>query len=260
LRGQEALEPGGIDGLATLGAALLCQYMAQIIAAPHIVIFDVDGTLIDSVDQHARAWVAAFSDYGHRVPFDAVRRQIGKGGDQLMPMFLSASAIAQYGDELETHRARILKERYLPTIKAFPQVRPLLERVRAAGKRVALASSAKADELAAYEKIANIADLIDAETSSDDADRSKPCPDIFEAALRRFEVEDPGHAIAVGDTPYDAEAAAAAGIRTIGLLCGGWTENELREAGCIAVYRDAADLLARFAESALAAGPASRLR
>ena len=89
--------------------------MPRIIAAPRIVIFDVDGTLVDSVDQHARAWVDAFSDHGHRVPFDAVRRQIGKGGDQLMPTFLSASAIAEYGDGLEAHRARILKERYLPT-------------------------------------------------------------------------------------------------------------------------------------------------
>ena len=231
--------------------------MPQIIAAPRIVIFDVDGTLIDSVDQHARAWVDALSDYGHRVHFEAVRRQIGKGGDQLMPMFLSASEIAEYGDDLESHRGRILKERYLPTIRAFPHVRALLERVRAAGKRVALASSAKAEELAAYEKIANIADLIDAQTSSDDADRSKPCPDIFEAVLRRFEVADPGHAIAVGDTPYDAEAAAGAGIRTIGLLCGGWTEGELREAGCIAVYRDVADLLARFAKSAIAVDPSA---
>jgi HAD superfamily hydrolase (TIGR01509 family) len=229
--------------------------MSHIIAAPRIVIFDVDGTLIDSVDQHARAWVDALSDYGHQVRFEDVRRQIGKGGDQLMPVFLSASELADHGKDLESHRARILRDRYLPTIRPFPQVRALVERVRAAGKRIALASSAKADELAAYEKIANIADLIDVETSSDDADRSKPCPDIFEAVLRRFEVKDPGHAIAVGDTPYDAEAAAAAGIRTIGLLCGGWPENDLRDAGCIAVYRDAADLMARFARSPIAVGP-----
>ena len=139
-----------------------------------LVLFDVDGTLIDSVDQHARAWVDAFSDYGRQVRFEDVRRQIGKGGDQLMPVFLSAAEINQFGRELEGHRASILKERYLSTIRPFPQVRELVERAQAEGKRVGLASSAKSDELATYKKIANIADLIDAETSSDDAAKSKP--------------------------------------------------------------------------------------
>ena len=217
-----------------------------------IVIFDVDGTLIDSVDQHAHAWVDALSDYGHRVDLGEMRRQIGKGGDQLMPMFLTAAEIAEYGKDLEAHRARILKERYLPSIKAFPQVRALVERVRAAGRRVALASSASTDELAAHKKIADIADLVDGETSADDADRSKPCPDIFEAVLHRFHVANPTEAIAVGDTPYDAQAAAAAGIRCIGLLSGGWEEKELRKAGCIAIYRDAADLLEQFSASPIA--------
>src|SRR4051812_33806435 len=94
------------------------------------VIFDIDGTLLDSVDLHAQAWVDAFSDYGHQVKFSDVRRQIGKGGDQLLPVFLSREEIAARGDELEAYRGAILKRRYLPLMKPFPKVRELLEKVR----------------------------------------------------------------------------------------------------------------------------------
>jgi HAD superfamily hydrolase (TIGR01549 family) len=217
-------------------------------------IFDVDGTLIDSNDLHARAWVDAFRDYGHQPGFDAVRRQIGKGGDQLMPVFLTARELADYGDDLEEHRGRILKERYLPLMTGFPRVRELFQRLIADGRRIALASSAREDELAHYKKIAGIDDLIDAETSSDDADRSKPHPDIFRAALARFPDLGPDDAIVIGDTPWDAEAAAKAGLRIIGLTSGGWAEDDLRRHGCIAVYRDPADLLARYDESPFGSG------
>jgi HAD superfamily hydrolase (TIGR01509 family) len=213
------------------------------------VIFDVDGTLIDSVDLHAKAWVDALRDYGHAIAFEAVRKQIGKGGDQLMPVFLTPSELQKYGEDLEEHRSHILKDRYLPLMTAFPGVRDLFQRLIADRRSVALASSAKEEELAHYKKLANIADLIDAETSSDDADRSKPHPDIFRAALARFPDLDPGRAVVVGDTPWDAEAASKAGLRMIGLLCGGWTEDELRRCGCFAVYRDPADLLARYDHS-----------
>src|ERR1700710_1320051 len=142
------------------------------------VIFDVDGTLIDSVDVHAQAWQDAFRDFGHEIPFDDIRRQIGKGGDQLMPVFLSREEIETRGEEIETHRGKILRERYFPKIKAFPGVRDLFRRLRRDGTRIALASSAKEDELAFYKKVAQIEDLIDIETSSDDAEKSKPHPDI----------------------------------------------------------------------------------
>ena len=137
-------------------------------------------------------------------------------------------------------------------MKPFPGVRELFERIKADGLRIALASSAKKEELERYKEIAGIADLVDAETSSDDAEKSKPHPDIFEAALERLEGVAADEAIAVGDTPYDAEAAGKAGIRTIGLLCGGWPEAELREAGCVAIYRDPADLLRQYDRSPLA--------
>lgn len=220
--------------------------------APEAVIFDVDGTLLDSVDVHAMSWVDAFHDYGHQVRFEEVRRQIGKGGDQLMPVFMTRKEIDEYGEELEAHRGRILKKKYLPLIRPFPDVRALLERVRADGKQVALASSATRDDLATYKKIANIEDLVDVETSSDDAKRSKPHPDIFQAALDRLGSVRADHTIAVGDTPYDAEAAAKAGIRTIGVLCGGWSGDDLTRAGCIAVYKHPAELLALYGSSPLA--------
>jgi HAD superfamily hydrolase (TIGR01509 family) len=221
-------------------------------ASPQAVLFDVDGTLIDSVDEHAMAWVDAFHAFGHRVPFEEVRRQIGKGGDQLMPVFMTRKELDEYGDDLDAERGRILKNKYLPLMRPFPDVRALLERVRADGKQVALASSATRDDLATYKKIANIEDLVDVETSSDDAKRSKPHPDIFQAALDRLGSVRADRTIAVGDTPYDAEAAAKAGIRTIGMLCGGWSKDDLTRAGCIAVFKHPADLLALYESSPLA--------
>jgi len=223
---------------------------------PKAVIFDVDGTLIDSVDLHAKAWQDAFHDHGHEVSFDDIRSQIGKGGDQLMPVFLSKEELDAKGEKLEKHRGQVLKERYLPQIEAFPMVRELLQRIRADGTKVALASSAKKDELQTYKEAANIEDLLEAETSSDDAESSKPDPDIFLAALKHLGGMSPDQAIVIGDTPYDAEAAGKAGLRTIGLLCGGWSEADLKKAGCIATYKDPADLLAQYDTSPLAPAPA----
>lgn len=219
---------------------------------PKAVIFDVDGPLIDSVDLHAKAWQDAFHDYGHEVAFDEIRSQIGKGGDQLMPVFLSEEELDAKGEDLEKHRGQILKERYLPQITPFPGVRDLLQRLRADGIQVALASSAKEDELQVYKEAANIDDLLDTETSSDDAEASKPNPDIFVAAMKRLGGVTADHVIVVGDTPYDAEAAGKAGLRTIGLLCGGWSAEDLKKAGCIATYQDPADLLAQYDTSPLA--------
>ena len=217
------------------------------------VIFDIDGTLVDSVDLHAEAWRRAFREYGREVPFADVRHQIGKGGDQLMPVFFSKEELARFGGEMEKFRGDLYKREYLPRVRAFPSVRELFERVRADGHRIALASSAKKDELAAYKRIARVEDLVEEETSADDAERSKPHPDIFEAALERLGHPDPAEVVVVGDSPYDAEAAGKLGLRTVGLLCGGFPEAELRAAGCIPIYRDPADLLARYDSSPLAA-------
>lgn len=216
------------------------------------VIFDVDGTLVDSVDIHAEAWREAFHDFGHEIRLEDIRSQIGKGGDQLMPVFMSEDEVNARGAALEAHRSDILKSRYLSKIKGFPNVRDLVERLQAQGLQIVLASSAKGEELAFYKKLAGIDDLIDTETSSDDAEKSKPYPDIFQAAKERLQGIEPDDIVVVGDTPYDAEAANKAGLRTIGVLCGGFSEDDLRQAGCVAIYRDPADLLANYAQSPLA--------
>jgi HAD superfamily hydrolase (TIGR01549 family) len=217
------------------------------------VIFDVDGTLVDSVDLHARAWQEAFAHFGKHFDYERVRYQIGKGGDQLMPVFLSEKELDEFGEELEEYRGELFKRDYLPRVKGFPAVRDLFERVKREGLQTALASSAKSDELKTYKKIANIEDLVEEETSADDAEKSKPHPDIFEAALARLEDVSPAEAVVVGDTPYDAEAAGKAGLKSIGLLCGGFPEEDLRAAGCVRIYRDAAHLLAEYDSSPLAA-------
>src|SRR3990170_4221993 len=210
------------------------------------VIFDVDGTIVDSVDLHAEAWQVSFEKFGKTTPFHEVRRQIGKGSDQLLPVFFSKQELAGFGEELDEYRGGLFKKDYLPRVQAFPKVRELFQRIKNDGKQIVLASSAKADELEAYKKIAQIDDLIESETSSDDADRSKPYPDIFQAALARLKGVAPENAIVIGDTPYDAQAASKANLKTIGLLCGGWTKEELRRAGCVAIYRDAEDLLLNY--------------
>ena len=219
---------------------------------PNAVIFDVDGTLIDSVDLHAKAWQDAFREFGHEIDFDKLRGQIGKGGDQLLPVFLSEDEVGATGEALNKRRSEIFKQRYLSQIKPFPKVRELLKRIQDDGMRIALASSAKQDELEAYKKAARIEDLLQAETSTDDAEKSKPEPDIFEAAMQRLGDVDPKQVVAIGDTPYDAEAAGKAGLRAIGVLCGGWPEDALKRAGCVAAYRDPADLLAQYDTSPLA--------
>jgi HAD superfamily hydrolase (TIGR01509 family) len=209
------------------------------------VIFDVDGTLLDSNDQHALAWLKTFRRFGHEVPFESIRAQLGKGGDQLMPVFLDEEELKARGEEISRYRADLFKREFLPGLQAFPGVRELFERLRAEGHEILLASSATGDELQRYKEIAGVADLIETAISGDDAEHSKPDPDIFQAALRHAAVR-PDDAVVVGDTPYDAMAAGRAGVRTIGVLCGLFPEAVLRRAGCSAVYRDPADLLEQY--------------
>ncbi len=215
------------------------------------VIFDVDGTLVDSVDLHALAWQEALKHFGHEIAFERIRYQIGKGGDQLLPVFLTPDELARVGGDLDAYRSELFKKTYLPQVRPFPKVRELFTCIREDAKRIALASSAKEDELSAYKRIADIEDLVEKETSSGDVERSKPHPDIFQAALDKMPGVSAETAIVVGDTPYDAEAAGKLGLRTIGVLCGGFPEADLLAAGCLAIFRSPADLLARYDQSPL---------
>jgi HAD superfamily hydrolase (TIGR01549 family) len=215
------------------------------------VIFDIDGTLVDSVDLHARAWQQSFRHFGRDVPFQAIRQQIGKGGDQLLPVFFTQEEIERVGKELEEFRSDLFKKRYLPQVKPFPKVRDLFEWIKCDRKRIALASSAKGDELKTYKHVAQIADLLDGQTSADDVERSKPYPDIFKAALETLGNLDPRQAITVGDSPHDAQAAKKLDLRVIGVLCGGFAASELVKAGCSGIFRDPEDLLARYQEWAI---------
>ena len=221
------------------------------------VVFDIDGTLVDSVDLHARAWLEAFALFGHKLSFAEVRKQIGKGGDQLMPVFLSKEEIRRSGELLEKIRGDLYKQRYMKKVEPFPKVRELFSRIKSDGLQIALASSAKGDELEYYKKLINVDDLMEAHTSADDADKSKPHPDIFQAALAKLDDVAPEDAIVVGDTPYDAIASHKAGMPSIGVLCGGFPEYELRSAGCIEIYRDPADLLAKYKSSVIGKSQAS---
>lgn len=210
------------------------------------VICDVDGTLVDSVDAHAKAWCEAFEFFGHEIKFPRMRHQIGKGADQLLPVFLSEAEIQKFGQRLEEKRAHLFKQKYLPTVRAFPKVRDLFQRLIADGKRVVLASSAQGEELETYKRLAHIEDLVEDETSKDDAPKSKPHPDIFQAALRKLKGVTPAEALVLGDTPYDITAAHRAGVETIAVLSGGFPQEELADAGAIAIYQSPADLLANY--------------
>ncbi len=216
------------------------------------VIFDIDGTLIDTVDLHAEAWVEALRHFGYEIAFQDLRSQIGKGGDQILHGLLPPEAIEGRGDEIKEFRSDLFKRDYLDRARAFPGVRALFERIRAAGQKAVLASSGNADEVERYKTIAGIADLIDSATSSDDAERSKPFPDIFQAALAKLAPLTPEEAVVIGDTPYDAEAARTARMKSIGVLSGGFSEQALREAGCLAIFRVAEDFLHRYDSSPLA--------
>ncbi len=221
------------------------------------VLFDIDGTLIDSVDFHARTWLEILRRHGCSPPFDAVREQIGKGGDKLMAVFLPPEQIAREGPQIEKERGELFKREFLPLVKPFPSVRELFERIKADKIRIALASSAKGDELESYKKLIGIEPYLDAAASSDDAPNSKPDPDIFQASLDRLKNVNPSAAVVIGDTPYDAEGAGKAGIATIGVLCGGFPPEKLLAAGCLALYRDPTDLLDHYETSLLSSGRAA---
>lgn len=210
------------------------------------VIFDVDGTLVDSNDLHVEAWREAFAHYGIGLSYEQIHGQIGKGGDQLIPMFCSREQVDKIGEALDKHRLEIFTPDYLPQVQPFPKVRELFERLRSDGSQIALATSGKESELKTHLEKLGVEDLLDVTTSADDAEHSKPCPDIFKAAVGRLEGVAAAEALVVGDTPYDVIAASGVGMKTIALLSGRFPQEVLRDAGAAAIYVDIADLLEHY--------------
>ena len=217
---------------------------------PDVLLTDIDGTLVDSNALHAEAWRRTFEHFGIQVGLDEAWRQIGKGGDHVIPVFVQQADLERLEKPLKDFRKAIFHRDYMPRIVAFPQAGDLLRRVRRAGMEIALATSSDQEDLSIYGKLVGMEDLVDAASSGDDAQNSKPAADIFAAALKKMNMR-PEQAIALGDTPWDAQAAGKLGIPVIGLTSGGWKADELLAAGCREVWQDPADLLLHFHESAL---------
>jgi len=214
------------------------------------ILFDIDGTLVDSNDAHVEAWRQAFRQHGFDIGPSRIHEQIGKGGDNLVPSLIP-DAPSDVQDAVDQAHGEIYKTEFLPQVRPFPGARDLLERASKAGKAVVLASSASRPELDHYVELLRAADIIDGSTSKDDVGHSKPCPDIFESAAKNAGV-DPAEAIAVGDTPYDIIAARRSGIDAVAVRSGGFAEESLGREQPVAIYDDVAALLAQFDRSPLA--------
>lgn len=214
------------------------------------ILFDIDGTLVDSNDMHVLAWEEAFAGIGERFDHQLLHDQIGKGTDMLVPTLLpdlDAAAVKKLGNA----HGSVFKDKFLTKIKLFPHARDLLAHARDVGQQVVLASSASQPELDHYLDLLDARDLVTTTTCSDDVEHSKPAPDIFATALGKLDGIGTDEVIVVGDTPYDVEAAAKCGIATVALRSGGFADKTLRDAGAVAIYDDAAALLAGYAESPL---------
>jgi HAD superfamily hydrolase (TIGR01509 family) len=171
------------------------------------------------------------------------------GGDNLLPAAVGVDKDSAEGKKLSERRGEIFRERYLPHLKPFPQVRPLLERMRRDGLRLMVASSSPKDELQRSLELAGVTDLVEGASSGSDGGRSKPDPDVVEAALKKLGLA-ADEVVMLGDTPYDVQAAAKVNVPVIAFRCGGFRDEDLK--GAIALYDDATDLLAHYDESPLA--------
>jgi HAD superfamily hydrolase (TIGR01509 family) len=210
------------------------------------VIFDIDGTLVDSNDAHAQSWVDTFAEAGYDVPFDAVRPLIGMGADKLLPKTIGIKHDTKEAKKLIKRRSEIFRERYLPRLRPLEGSRELVLRVRSDGLKAIVATSAKDEELKGLLKAAQVEDLMQERATASDAKRSKPDPDIVEAAIEESGLS-PEHLVMIGDTPYDIEAATKAQVRTIAFRSGGWTDEALKSA--VEIYDGPADLLAHYESS-----------
>ena len=212
------------------------------------VIFDVDGTLVDSNDAHAQSWVDTFAEAGYNVPFDVVRPLIGMGGDKLLPKAAGIKHDSAEGKKLSRRRSEIFRKKYLPELRPLPGGRALVQRVRQDALKPVVATSAKDEELKELLKAADVADLMEEKATASDAKRSKPDPDIVHAAIEESGIPSE-NLVMIGDTPYDVGAATRAGVRIIAFRSGGWADKELT--GAVEIYDGPADLVAQYDSSLL---------
>ena len=207
------------------------------------IIFDLDGTLVDSVDYHTKAWLKAFKEYGYDFPFERLREQIGKDSEFIIKELLPVKEAEKLKSDLTDYHDKYYQDNFLDRVEPFPKVKELFEALKADSIKIVLASSAKTEMVEHYKKLLNIEKLVDGATSTDDVDTSKPEPDIFTAALNKLGDISPKEVIVIGDSPYDAIAAGKVSLRTIGVLGGGFERDTLTKAGCVSIYQDPADLL-----------------
>ncbi|MEZ2389550.1 HAD family hydrolase [bacterium RCC_150] len=213
------------------------------------VLFDVDGTLVDTTYLHTLSWWQAIRRQGMDIPMASIHRHIGMGGDKILSRLLPLSIGDDVRDTIKSDHGAVFST-FWPAIRAFDSARALLRSCADSGLKVALATSAQERDLKVLRTVLDAEAWIDCATSSADASESKPSPDILKAALKRLEL-DAEDVVFVGDSVWDVEAAARLGIGTIALTCGGVSEAELRSAGAIEVYEDPHALLHGLEDSAI---------
>jgi phosphoglycolate phosphatase-like HAD superfamily hydrolase len=207
---------------------------------PKAILLDVDGTLVDSNEAHSRSWVDVGSESGFQIHYEQVRPLVGMGSDKVLPKLTGLQADSEIGKKITRRHGEIFRERYLPHIRPFHGTHALLDFLGERGYTLVIATSAGKKDLNAILEHAKLEQLIDDHTTSSDVDASKPDPDIVHAALKKAGAR-PDEALFLGDTPYDIEAAARAGVKCIALRCGGWwTDEELK--GAIGIHDDPAAL------------------
>ena len=207
------------------------------------ILFDVDGTLVDSNDLHVQCWLEAFAHFGKALENSVVRRQIGKGGDLLVPDLLNAREMRRFGEKVQKFRGELFRKKYLPQVKPFGFVGDLFGWLEENRIKVVLASSSDPDEVKYYTRLLGVGDLIEGSTSKKDANFSKPSPEIFEAALKQAGT-DPEFTLVVGDTPYDILAAHRCALPIVAVLSGGFERDLLAKAEFL--FDDAGDITDRY--------------
>lgn len=215
-------------------------------------ILDIDGTLVDTNYQHTIAWARAFRRFDIDVALWRIHRHIGMGGDQVVTSLCDQELEDEHGDEIRSAESEEYM-RLIGEVRPMEGARDLIIALRERGHSVVLASSAKQDEVEAYLDLLDAREVVDAWTTSADVEATKPAPDLVHAALDRTG-DEPGQAVMVGDTPWDVKAASQAGVETITVITGGFSEPELTEAGAVAVFESVAELLTRLDETRLGQG------